>query len=87
MNVYREYVIPESDDIERLLKTKMTRLAHLLYTFAPQDGVLDLPISGLSIVRYSGTEIDCPKTFLFTFFKYCCPRSKVYLNRSRDIQA
>ncbi len=63
MNVYREYVIPESDDIERLLKTKMTRLAHLLYTFAPQDGVLDLPISGLSIVRYSGTEIDCPKTF------------------------
>lgn len=32
MNVYREYVIPESDDIERLLKIKMTRLAHLLYT-------------------------------------------------------
>ena len=63
MNIYNEYSLPESDNIERLLPAKMTRLAHLLYTYAPQDGVLNLPISGLSIIRYSGTDMDCPKTF------------------------
>ncbi len=63
MNIYSEYSIPESDNTQRLLQAKMTRLAHLLYTYAPQDGVLNLPISGLSIIRYSGTEMNCPKTF------------------------
>ncbi|EHI97289.1 transcriptional regulator, AraC family [Clostridium sp. DL-VIII] len=63
MNIYSEYSIPESDNTQRLLQAKITRLAHLLYTYAPQDGVLNLPISGLSIIRYSGTEMNCPKTF------------------------
>ncbi|MBV7275836.1 AraC family transcriptional regulator [Clostridium sp. PL3] len=63
MNIYSKYYIPETDNTERLLESKMNKLARLLYTYAPYDGILNLPISGLTIIRYSGTDMDCSKTF------------------------
>lgn len=63
MNIYSEYSIPESGNIEKLLEAKITRLAHLLCTYAPQDGVISLPTSGLNIARYSVIGKDCLKTF------------------------
>jgi AraC-like DNA-binding protein len=63
MNIDSEHSTLEPDDAGRLLEAKMTRLARLLYTYAPRDGVVNLPVPGLYIVRYSGTGMDCRKTF------------------------
>lgn len=63
MNINSEYSIPGPDDTQRLLETKMARLANLLNVYAPHDGIVDLPISGLNIARYSGIGKDCIKTF------------------------
>ena len=68
MNIKSEYPIPGPDDTKKILDTKMARLANLLNVYAPHDGVIDLPISGLNIARYSGIGKDCIKTFYLPSF-------------------
>lgn len=68
MSIDHEQPIPESDDTNRSPEKKVIRLARLLNRYAPHDGIVDLPIPGLNIARYSGTGKDCIKTFYLPSF-------------------
>jgi AraC-like DNA-binding protein len=57
------FIPPTLDNAKNLLETEITRLAQLLHTYTSHDGVVSLPIPGLYIARYSGTALDCIKTF------------------------
>ncbi|MDR3601573.1 MAG: AraC family transcriptional regulator [Desulfosporosinus sp.] len=63
MNTNEPSILPAPDNAKRLIDAEMRRLSRLLYTHAPHDGVVTLPISGLYVARYSSVDLDCIKTF------------------------
>lgn len=60
--VNERLVTPPSENSDVSLDTEMDRLARLIYTHAPHDGIFPQRIPTLNVVRYSRTNTDYVKT-------------------------
>ncbi|WP_248931120.1 AraC family transcriptional regulator [Paenibacillus hamazuiensis] len=64
MRMLDEHAVSQAPgEIGGSLDAEMARLAHLIYTHAPNDGTFSQRISGLHVSRYSRTDMDYVKTF------------------------